>query len=363
MNNGCQIDRKEISLPSGSVNIESTPFQGDIIQLAWFHKPPDSGSLDILSNYFDVFILTNHDEDYRDKLRSLKRNPTIYQYLLLAEIQNPDSCSNHPFGNQVANQPGDFCWISQEHPDWFLLDQDGNNIMDGRYYFMDPGNSGYRKFWLQRAQQVQKEMGWFATYIDNAEASLSKLKRMGVVPLKYPDDASYQYSVEGFLAYLYKNYFQPTHLPVIANIIEVADKNVWFNYMQYLDGAMIEAFAVDWQDGYMSSASWNNQLELISNTLEMGKTLILVAQGNKYDINRQMFTFASYLLVNNGLASYRYSNDEYYGEAWLYDDYFIDIGLPSGLRYQDGKNWRRDFMNGYVLVDPEKHAASITINE
>ncbi|MCJ7723765.1 MAG: hypothetical protein MUP03_06500, partial [Anaerolineales bacterium] len=60
MNNGCQIDRKEISLPSGSVNIESTPFQGDIIQLAWFHKPPDSGSLDILSNYFDVFILTNH---------------------------------------------------------------------------------------------------------------------------------------------------------------------------------------------------------------------------------------------------------------------------------------------------------------
>ena len=363
MNNGCQIVRKQMSLTSESMNIEPTSFQGDIIQLAWFHKPPDSGSLDILSNYFDVFILTNHDEVYRDKLRSLKRNSTIYQYLLLAEIQNPDSCSIHPFGNQVANQSGDFCRISQEHPDWFLLDQDGNYIMDERYYFMDPGNPGYRQFWLQRAQQVQEEMGWYAMYLDNAEASLGKLKRMGVKTLKYPEDASYQAAIEGFLAYLYENYFQPTQHPVIANIIEVADNNTWFRYMQHLDGAMIEAFAVDWQDGYMSSASWNEQLELISHTLDIGKSLILVAQGTKYDSDRQKYSFASYLLVNNGRASFRYSNDEYYGEPWIYDDYLIDIGLPLGPRFQEGKNWRRDFSNGYVLVDPEKHTASITINE
>jgi hypothetical protein len=40
----------------------------------------------------------------------------------------------------------------------------------------------------------------------------------------------------------------------------------------------------------------------------MGKTVILVAQGDQYDQQRQEFALGSYLLVSDGLAYFRYTN-------------------------------------------------------
>jgi hypothetical protein len=330
--------------------------------LAWFYKPPEIGLLPTLAQNYNVFILTHKDEGERDALKALGVESPILLYLQLLEIKNPGSCTGSPQGNQVAYQPGDFCEISEQHPDWFLLDQNGNRIVDNQSVYMDPGHPEYRAFWLERARALQEQYNWDGFFIDNLEASLSKITAKGVVPAKYPDDTSYQAAIEGFLKYLRDNYFEPQKRPVVANIISMKDWKVWLHYLQYLDGAMIEAFAVNWNHDYRSVSEWEEQLAAIDQALVRGKSLILVSQAKQPDEKRQRFALASYLLIANDYASFRYADAEGYREVFLYENYSLDLGDPLGPRYKEGDTWRRDFTNGYVLANPQTHSAEIILD-
>lgn len=330
-------------------------------KFAWFYKPPEN--IELLPQNFDIFILTHKDEDERDQLQAMGVSAPIYQYLLLAEIREPESCDVVPFGNQVTYHIGDFCWISAEHPDWFLLDQFGNRIgtKNGTYH-MDPGNQGYREFWLSRAKEMQIRFGWEGIFIDNLEGSILKFIKKGALPKNYPTNSSYQIAVEGFLSYLRQNYFEPNGRPMYANIVSTESDTAWQRYSQYLDGIMIEAFAVDWSTGYQSTKSWEAQIALAEDALSQGKKLILVSQGDKLDKKRQLFAYTSYLLITNGNAAFRYTNTDSYNQIWLYDNYLIDLGSPLNSRYKYRLSWRRDFKNGYVIVNPSTHTGKIVVD-
>ena len=337
------------------------PVDADFIQIAWFYKPPSKEYYSLVSNKFDVFILTNHDEIEREQMRAAGLNAPVYQYLLLAEIQDPGSCTEIPNGDQVANLPGDFCWISTEHPEWFLLDQFGQRITNGNdYYYMDPGQEGFRAFWLERARQTQTLYKWDGLFLDNVEASLSKYQQKLAIPIQYPDDASLQVAVEGFLSYLDQNYFTPENRPVTANIVSTRDPQVFLRYLQYLDGAMLENFAVDWEN-YYSTSEWEEQINLISKIQSMKKSALLVAQGAKDDLQKQQFAFASYLLLTDGNTSFRYADGNDYREPWWYTNYEIDLGRPLGLLYSQNGIWMRNFEHGLVTVNPSNHTGEITI--
>lgn len=347
----------------------------ETIQLAWFYRPPDrlaeneEVGLESLLHNFETFILTKNDEPLRDQLREQGVDAPFLQYLALDVIIDPGSCTRQPWRNQVADQPGDFCYISEHHPDWFLLTQDGermyNDLTDGaRSVMMDPGHPGWRAFWLERARLSQETLGWDGVFLDNVEAMLTKRKRRGKLPADYPTDASYQAAIEGFLAYLYSDYFKPEGRPLYANVIEVDEPEVWFRYLRYLDGGMIEGWAVDWADHYLTPSVWEEHLRRAEQTQQQGKHVILVAQGKQEDERRQTFAYASYLLITNGLASFRYTNSEEYDEPWLYDNYQLELGEPLGPRYLEGYGvWKRDFSNGSVQVDFLSHSATIEIGE
>lgn len=355
--------------PTVAATITATTFPGmsvsqetdQNIRLAWFYKPPEAHLLPTVAENFHIFVLTHKDEAQRDTLKALGVKSPILLYLPLVEIIDPGSCTEVPQGNQVAYQPGDFCEISEKHPDWFLLNQNGERIVTNKSVYMDPGNPEYRAFWLQRARELQELYHWDGFFIDNLEASLSKLEAKGGMIPKYPDDASYQAATEGFLQYLRNNLFEPHKLPVLANIISVRDRQVWLRYLQYLDGAMIESFAVDWSQDYRSPSNWEDQMAVIETALSQGKNLILVAQADQHEPKRQQFALASYLLVANENAFFRYADSDGYREVSLYDNYFLDLGKPLGSRYKDGSSWRRDFTNGYVLADPGARSAEITL--
>jgi hypothetical protein len=341
-----------------------TTTPGDIVRLAWFYKPPEEGQLGLVAKYFDFFILTYKDEKARDELKSRGVSAPFAEYLLFLVINDPGDCGENPNGNQVAYKPGDFCEISNSHPDWFLLDQNGNRIRgSGDNYYMDPGNQEFRRFWLERARELQETHGWDNLFLDNVEASRAKLVDDGTILAKYPDDQSYQQAVEGFLAYIRQNYFLPRGKSMYANIVSVDDDSVRDQYLRQLDGVMIESFATDWSDGYRKHDDWEQQMELAENILAQGRTLILVSQGDRNDLDRQKFAFASYLLVANGQAVFRYASTDSYREVWLYDNYKLDVGIPKGARYKSKGDWRRDFSNGSVTVNPQKHTAEILVNQ
>ena len=336
--------------------------QPENVQLAWFYKPPADGNLSIVANNYSSFILTRWDEEERDTLRSLGVQAPILQYLLFGQIQDPGSCTEQPHHNQVAEKIGDFCDIVKLHPDWFMRDTLGNvDATDDGYVMMDPGNAGWRNFWLERARMGQEEYGWRGVFLDNVEASLDKRYQRGAIPQNYPDDASYQAVVEDNLRFLYTNYFKPTGRPLFANIIALRNPAVWMRYMQYLDGAMMESFAVGWHDDYIKASAWETQMDLAEKTQASGKELILVSQGSQGNSKLEVFALASFLLINNGKASFRYTNSDTYDKSWMYDNYDVELGAPLGSRYKVGDTWKRDFERGQIMVNPILNTASIDV--
>ncbi|HJW91526.1 MAG TPA: putative glycoside hydrolase [Anaerolineales bacterium] len=329
--------------------------------LAWFYKPPSDARLATLAHTYGTFILTKNDEAERDALRDQGVKSAILQYLRFEAIMDPGSCTAQPWRNQVADRIGDFCWISENHPDWFLLDQQGQRIYgsDG-FVMMDPGNPEWRAFWLERARESQENLGWFGVFLDNVEASLEKREREGQLPARYPDDASYQAAVLEFLRFLHENYFGQNGRPLAANIIALRQEQTWFEYLAYLDGAMEEGWGVDWSDGYLSVEAWEAHLQRAERTQAQGKYAYLVSQGDQNNESRLAFAYASYLLVADGRSAFRYANDEFYDQSWLYPLYDLELGEALGPRYQAGAGWRRDFTKATVWVDPQAHTAMFT---
>jgi hypothetical protein len=335
------------------------------VELAWFYKPPSDGNLAYIASQFDLFILTKADEDERDQLIELGVRQPILQYLLLNAIHDPGSCTAKPRRNQVAYLPGDFCRINNEHPGWFLRDRNGQKIYRSNnnivYYMMDPGNPGWREFWLERARKSQVEDGWQGVFLDNVEASLDKIDRTAGFPATYKTDLAYQNAISGFLDYIYRSYFQPQNRPLLANIIELKDIETWDTYLRSLDGAMLENFAVSWKGKDFSQSQWEEHLKLAELTQAQGKQMVLIAQGDRDDLARQQFAFASYLLASSGLASFRYASSDHYDEAWIYDNYDIELGPPLNSPYQEGNIWRRDFQNGTIMINLTTRSAEIKL--
>ncbi len=231
---------------------------------------------------------------------------------------------------------------------------------EGKYihYFMDIGNPGFQAFWLQRVMKALQENGWDGVFIDNADASLVRYKKIEQVPVKYPTDESFQTAVKSFLSSVNEG-LKAKGLFAFANITGLKDPDVWFDYLQSLDGAMQESFVVDWDSGYRSDSQWEEHLSRMEKSQSEGKHVICVAQGKQNDTDRQQFAYASYLLIASGNASFRYASGCCYMYPWIFDNYAIDLGTPLGPRsFRDGV-WQRSFSNGRVIVNLKDHKGQI----
>lgn len=332
------------------------------LQFAWFYKPPGKNAdLGAVAANFSILILTRNDELERSNLRDMGYTGPILQYLRFEAIMDPSGCATKPFQNQAAHLEGDYCQLAQQHPDWFLKDINGRNIRydQSQYVFMDPGNPQWQAYYLDKVKGFQSDPGWSGLFLDNVDGSLGRFEDMHTLLANYADDAEYQQVIISFLKSLYINYFAPSGKSLFANIPYLKDANAWFAYLQYLDGAMLESFAADWDRGYLSEQDWLAQLDLVEKTQALGKRVILVTQGSATDHQRMQYGLASFLLVNQGLAYFRYSNDEAYNELWWYPQFEIDLGQPLGPRYAEDGLWRRDFEKGYVRVNPTQHSSEI----
>lgn len=332
------------------------------LSLAWFyHAPADGVDPAFLAQYFDFFISTRGLAAGRDQLRALGSQAFFYQYVVLNEVLQAETCDAKPYDQQAASRPGDFCRIDSLHPDWFLLTSDGRRVQDKPPYdsawMMDPSNPEWRQFWIERVLE-RDFSGWDGVFLDNLEANP---RYQADNLMKYPTPADYQQANLGFLKMIYEE-FHARGLRVFANILHVTNSDEWQLYLPYLDGVMIENFAVDWESGQrLSEEEWQLHMQSALTAQAQGKEVILVARGDADDIPRQEFALASYYLINNGKAYFRYTSDEYDELLWFMN-YLIEPGVPLGEMYFDNGLWKRDFENGQVVVDPKDQSASINFS-
>jgi hypothetical protein len=243
------------------------------------------------------------------------------------------------------------------------------SVMEGsqRYVWMDPASAGWRDFWLSRVKQSQETLGWDGVFLDNVQAGIGWYQRHNIQLMNYPDDVSFQVAVTGFLSQIYSTYFYPQSRSLQGNIIELpwaSETKTWLSYLRYLDGAMQEDFAMGWRSGeFLTTAQWLDQLTRMEQSQQLGKRVILISQGDQSDLPRQQFAFASYLLIAQGDASFRYTNSvSAYDKVWLYANYATDLGAPKAAKYLVNSVWRRDFTKGYVLVNPVNHTGQIVLD-
>jgi hypothetical protein len=130
---------------------------------------------------------------------------------------------------------------------------------------------------------------------------------------------------------------------------------------------MDESFSVSWVDRWRSPDEWQGQLQRAQRWLDMGKGLVMVGQGPQDDTSRMDFTLASFLLVANENAFFRYTRfDSYYNSLWLYPEYDTarSLGLPLGVcREVSGGVWHRDFEHGYVEANPTEHWGRVVVQK
>lgn len=313
------------------------------------------------------FVLHQGALDTKAALQAAGARGSFLQYIRSEAIMDDNGVK--PWPNQVAFKPGDWQDISTNHPDWFLRDRDGRRLSpdptdpnESHFWMMDPANPGWRAFFLGRVREMQAAGGWSGLLLDNVELSLAKRSRAGQDLPAYPTDQAYEDAVNGYLAFVAAGFHPDARHALMANLIveRAPVDGSWERAQSHLTGVMTEAFAVGWNDALLpSSAEWTAEMAELEQTVRSGRSLMAVSQGSQPNTTRQRIAYASYLLVANDLATFRYADYRQYDTPWNYPEYALKLGTPVGPRRLVGTTWVRDYTGGRVSVDPTTWAVSI----
>lgn len=329
------------------------------VPLSWFYRPPANASAEDLAAAVERYVLTSGDEGFRDELRALGEQGPFLLYVRSEAVMD-DAGLGYTWQNQVAHRPGDFARLSSEHPDWFLLDDGGQRIRSGegdlaetRFYLMDPGSPGWRAFFVERLRAMDD--GWDGVFLDNVEASLLKRERGGALPAKYRTDAAWASAVRDFVGHVRTAYADPRGRLLEANVIDTrtTQSPAYEAALAPLDGVMREG----WLDG--EDVDWEGRVAEAERAQDLGKHVLLTANGAADDEQERRFALASFLLADRGRATFRWTSyatyDRWRGRA----PYELDLGPATGEREQVDGVWRRAFARGTVSVDPVRRVGTI----
>jgi hypothetical protein len=256
---------------------------------------------------------------------------------------------------RTAPSVGVPCQQADSHENWFLHDSQGNRMMSNwGLPAMNIGNSGYQQAWAQNVAGRLAGLGYDGAFIDDMNLKCNCLS----TPTEYPTDASYQSALQGFLAYV--GPYLAAHgvdftLPNIGSWATdpVVACDLVTNPAYALSGAVEEHFG--------QFKSFTDDMQQIKCTQDAGKWFF----GSTNDPSTSLSAYAQgeALLWTEGHTVVARSPD-YIHDYWQTEyDQANHLGSPSGDAFLVGGGaWRRNFQNGYVVVDPTAKTASITLS-
>ena len=275
---------------------------------------------------------------------------------------------------------GNFSWIDKNHPEWFLLDKNGNRITDyydeysrRNVYIMDFGNSEWQHYLAKNIVQTAKKREWDGIFLDGMYVDIADYWAPNGL-LRYKNNREFNDAVRDFLATVYPS-FQESNKLIVPNAYGcIKVKNLWEAWLNFSDGGLDEGFVSIYvwspENIWRNEVEWMNQISYLEYTGNQDKLFYAYSTGRWLNKEDLLYNLASYLMGKNGGRDVFHNaaggcNYEKIREDYdvFKDFYNAPIGIPLGRRYNSQGVWQRDYSNGRVLVNPSSRKYFVVLDK
>jgi hypothetical protein len=268
--------------------------------------------------------------------------------------------------------------VNKNDSSWILRDARGNRIVnaDYSYYYVgDIGSPTYRRMWISHVANQAKTLGFDGVSIDGVLGNYSG-ETGGVVPVKYPSEASWRRAMAGFVAtvgpalkarglYVGAQVYAWDDAGGADNNNGSYDVGWWRQVAPKLSALLCEYFEQNpnnWSQMYSNThrewtGHWEGWLKLVDAAQKAGADFwgLNYASGTSVDVRNMTYGKASFLLKWDGGPGGAYFWDYRDGTAHdIWDpNWTMDIGTPRAPMHSVGRGaFRRDYSAGTVIVNP-----------
>jgi hypothetical protein len=251
----------------------------------------------------------------------------------------------------VQEWPGDVAVSAS----WFFPYAGADRVLDcdWGWYLMELGDPAWRAYWQGEVLRQVQANGDDGVFMD----SLSVPNALGTFqPSLPPYDPTFERAWEArigaWLAWLQTQPIGAYYIvPNVGSWITTRDRTDY----SAADGLMVEGFAIEADASPYNLEDWQLQMDRVLGAVARGQAVI----GQAYALGdrERMFALGSYLLVKGNCT---YVNLDSGLEPEWWPEYDVAIGRPTESAGTDVESlydaaaglYRRDFDNGFVLVNP-----------
>jgi len=296
---------------------------------------------------FQYVIVNAWNHDLIAKLKA--KNPQV-KVLVYKDMSSTRTyhCRNGVDDALMTTGVG-YCFADSRHPDWFTTDPAGHRIEWQPWpgvWQMDVGNPAYQDAWAGNVLAELERYGWDGVAIDNANIEHGHFYFPGKQMQEYPSTASYQAATRSFLARVGPRLKGEGFL-VVPNIQShpvIATPALWADWTQFTSGGLQQHW-MRWDNGSNFGGSYWLQLQETFELMQrQGKLFLTGTPAPPEDVQAMRWGRASFLLGWNG-------GQAGFGAGNWHPEWTIEIGIPSGPRYQVGTAWRRDYTGGTAIAN------------
>ncbi len=251
---------------------------------------------------------------------------------------------------------------------WLLKDSSGNYLKPAAgdfHWFGDIGDPNFQKAWVDNVSTFLIAHHADGVFIDNVLCQFGGLTG-GVLPAKYPTDASWADAQVAFLAAIgpamhAKGLYVSVNAYCYGPDNGSANTAWWTRIAPYVDGELTESFeqnpsnsaqlffnapTVSWL------GNWLGKLDVIKAAQAAGKAAFALSYAPSTNTAVMTYTKASFLLVWNGTSGGFIFNPTDSADPWN-PAWTTAIGAPTGSMTQIGGAYVRDYTGGVRRREPE----------
>jgi hypothetical protein len=323
---------------------------------------PTAEEIETVGKRYAVVILNAWETDKMRLLRSVNPDAQILVYKDLASTRNyPGAFDNGRDSPALPTGVG-FGEAESEHPGWFAINTEGRRIEWSHAY---PGHwqmavwdEGYQNAWVDNVVDEVVRDGWDGVFADNDFAQLGYYSSDIIEGTG--DSEGTNTRIRDGLDAMVKQAGQRLNAAgkiLVPNISEARlTPGRWTAHSQF-GGALAEYFAVRESNGQilpLDSAEWD---EMMSQSA--GRQL-LITHGTSPDDVRTGFAAAA--LLARGETCWSPAPDAKYDTPGWADWQDVPLGGSVGpARRADNGVWHRQFVNGWVAVNPTANPATMAV--